>query len=314
MSLITDYSRGIRNHKVWLIPVFIVVVVVYLVHRQKMRRAAALPAGQAPEQAAEAVSEQAPEAPAAPQAAATQAPPAPHAQDVARALVDEALRLEQAGDLPAARAKCREALKTLTSDAARRRAEQLLGRLHVTLALTKRSMPEKVEYTVQRGDTLGGLARRFDTTTELIKASNGLKDDVIRIGDRLRILVGDFGMRISKKQNDLLLELNGSFFKRYRVGTGQYSTTPTGTFHITEKIIEPTWWRPDGKAVPFGHQENVLGTRWMSLDLEGYGIHGTWEPETIGKQASAGCVRLLNKDVEELYTLVPTGTPVTITD
>ena len=56
----------------------------------------------------------------------------------------------------------------------------------------------------------------------------------------------------------------------------------------------------------------MLGTHWLSLDLPGYGIHGTWEPDTVGKQESAGCIRLVNADIEELYTLLPVGTPVVI--
>jgi lipoprotein-anchoring transpeptidase ErfK/SrfK len=94
-----------------------------------------------------------------------------------------------------------------------------------------------------------------------------------------------------------------------------------GTFVITDKIEQPPWWRPDGKMIPFGDKENVLGTRWMSLQatgttaaVRGYGLHGTWEPETIGKQASAGCVRLKNNEVEELFLMIPTGTSVAITE
>ncbi len=109
------------------------------------------------------------------------------------------------------------------------------------------------------------------------------------------------------------------FFKRYKVGTGKHGTTPAGIFVINDKIPEPPWWRPDGQVVPFGDKENVLGTRWLSLKpvegtdpVRGYGIHGTWAPETIGKQASAGCVRLLNEDVEQLYVLLPLGARVVI--
>ena len=58
----------------------------------------------------------------------------------------------------------------------------------------------------------------------------------------------------------------------------------------------------------------VLGTRWMGFDITGYGIHGTTEPDKIGQQVTAGCVRMRNEEVEELYTLIPVGTEVTIQD
>jgi len=182
-------------------------------------------------------------------------------------------------------------------------------------------MPEKEEYVVRSGDSLARIARKFKTTVDLIKKSNALQRSMLHPGDRLRIFKGTFTLTISKSRNDLVVKVNDRFFKRYRVGTGKFGTTPTGTFVITEKIEQPPWWRPDGKMIPFGDKANVLGTRWMSLQAtsttnaaRGYGLHGTWEPETIGLQASAGCVRLLNSDVEELFLLVPTGTRVVITE
>ena len=50
----------------------------------------------------------------------------------------------------------------------------------------------------------------------------------------------------------------------------------------------------------------------MGFDLAGYGIHGTVEPKELGKQVTQGCVRLGNADVEELYSIIPVGTEVTI--
>jgi lipoprotein-anchoring transpeptidase ErfK/SrfK len=52
----------------------------------------------------------------------------------------------------------------------------------------------------------------------------------------------------------------------------------------------------------------------MGFDITGYGIHGTTEPDKIGQQVTAGCVRMRNEEVEELYTLIPVGTEVTIQD
>jgi len=199
--------------------------------------------------------------------------------------------------------------------------ETLLGQLNIELILSQARMPEKEEYVVRSGDSLARIARKFKTTVDLIKKSNALQRSMLHPGDRLRIFKGTFTLTISKSRNDLVVKVNDRFFKRYRVGTGKFGTTPTGTFVITEKIEQPPWWRPDGKMIPFGDKANVLGTRWMSLQatsttnaVHGYGLHGTWEPETIGLQASAGCVRLLNSDVEELFLLVPTGTRVVITE
>lgn len=235
--------------------------------------------------------------------------------------LDAVKTLIASNNLVVARQKCYELIQNTAQADMRKEAEETLGRLNISLLFSPAKMPEKIEYIVQSGDTLDQLAKRHGTTIELIKKCNSLQGKMIHPGDRLLIFNAKLAMVISKGKNDLLLKANDRFFKRYPVGSGKFGTTPAGTFLVSDKIAEPPWWRPDGKMIPFGDKENVLGTRWMSLTatgptpkVRGYGIHGTWEPETIGKQASAGCVRLLNPDVEELYTIVPLGTPVTIVE
>lgn len=92
---------------------------------------------------------------------------------------------------------------------------------------------------------------------------------------------------------------NNEFVKRYVVATGKSETpTPIGTFKIVQKEI----WG------------GGFGTRWMGLDVPwgNYGIHGTNKPESIGFNASQGCIRMNNRDVEELYSIVKQGTTVAI--
>jgi L,D-transpeptidase catalytic domain len=55
-----------------------------------------------------------------------------------------------------------------------------------------------------------------------------------------------------------------------------------------------------------------VGTRWMGLSQKGYGIHGTNEPRSIGKAASHGCIRMGQKDLEDLFALVRSGDTVEI--
>jgi lipoprotein-anchoring transpeptidase ErfK/SrfK len=237
-------------------------------------------------------------------------------------LLSEARRLVSAGDRAGARAiYLRVLARPDLSAELRGDVEKRLGDLNVELALNPYPMPEKTEHVVRSGDSLEKIARKFKTTVQSIQRSNGLANpNLIKAGDRLRILTGTFKIDVSTSEHTLLLTLNNRFFKRYLVGTGKMDKTPLGTFEITDKISEPVWWRPDGKEVPYGDPENILGTHWMTLratgdtpDLRGYGIHGTWEDDSIGKAESAGCIRMRNTEVEELYALVPPGTPVRIT-
>lgn len=118
-----------------------------------------------------------------------------------------------------------------------------------------------------------------------------------------------------------------------RMGSGQ--TIPAGDGVITTKNGEVVKRYSDGRTVslgggtegreiitggnviipPYGTTARrylgVLGTRRLKMG-DGYAIHGTNKPETIGQSVSHGCVRMRNEDIEKLYPMVPVGTPVYI--
>lgn len=178
---------------------------------------------------------------------------------------------------------------------------------------SKEITPGSVAYTVKSGDNLYMLAKKFHTTVGLIKKLNGRESDVLYPDMNLKIYTAPFSIWVSKGENTLVLYAEGKPVKRYPVATGKNNCTPAGTFKIVNKLVDPTWFKT-GAILPPGSPENALGTRWMGFDKSGYGIHGTIDPKSIGSQASQGCIRMLNADVEELYSLVPSGTQVTVQD
>ncbi|MBS4536156.1 L,D-transpeptidase family protein [Clostridium sp. D2Q-14] len=112
--------------------------------------------------------------------------------------------------------------------------------------------------------------------------------------DNLWILIN-----IDNKQLKLIDLDTHETLKTYRVATGKKGTpTPIGSF----KIVEKSKWG------------GSFGTRWMKLDVPwgNYGIHGTNKPASIGYSLSHGCIRMNNKDIEELYEMVEYNTYVTI--
>ena len=90
------------------------------------------------------------------------------------------------------------------------------------------------------------------------------------------------------------------------------SPSPVGIYKIVTSIPDPTWYYK-GKIVGPG-KSNPLGTRWLGLSIKGYGIHGTNVPSSIGHNASHGCVRMRNHDVEELFGMVGVGDQVELYD
>lgn len=191
-------------------------------------------------------------------------------------------------------------------------AKEKLGALNIKLAFSPVITEYSIAYEVRKGDTLEKIARKFNTTVVLISEANKLEHTMLACGKRLKITPGNFEIHVNADLNRLTLKSNGAFFKEYPAGTGKFGSTPIGTFKIVTKQSKPVWYAEDG-IYPYGHKKNILGTHWMGLDKVGYGIHGTTEPETVGTRSSRGCIRLYNRDVEELYKLVTVGTPVIIT-
>ena len=87
-----------------------------------------------------------------------------------------------------------------------------------------------------------------------------------------------------------------------------HSPSPAGVYKIVNTIEDPTWYTK-GRTVPPG-PGNPLGTRWLGLSAKGYGIHGTNVPSSIGKSVSHGCIRMRNRDVEQLFKMVAVGDQV----
>ncbi len=104
---------------------------------------------------------------------------------------------------------------------------------------------------------------------------------------------------------------NGVVIATFQVAVGtKMSPSPTGEFKIVSRVSNPTYYHR-GMVIPTG-RDNPVGTRWVGLNLKGYGIHGTNAPRSIGRAASHGCIRLRNRDMERLFTMLRTGDAVQI--
>ncbi|MBZ5521524.1 MAG: L,D-transpeptidase [Acidobacteriia bacterium] len=116
---------------------------------------------------------------------------------------------------------------------------------------------------------------------------------------------------ISIPDRQLALVDDGVVVKVYPLAVGADATpSPTGDYTIISHVADPVYHH-EGKTIPPG-KNNPVGSRWMGLNLKGYGIHGTNVQSSIGKRASHGCFRMKKKDVEELFTLVKVGDIVSI--
>ena len=114
---------------------------------------------------------------------------------------------------------------------------------------------------------------------------------------------------VSLEDRKLALVEDGQTKKIYTVAVGKPSTpSPEGTFTIERRAKNPIYHHEGKTVLPGPH--NPVGTRWMGLSIRGYGIHGTNEPNSIGKAASHGCIRMAKVDLEEFYELIAVGDTV----
>lgn len=134
------------------------------------------------------------------------------------------------------------------------------------------------------------------------------------IGDNPRI--GDPYMIVNKLTNQLAFIDDGVIKNIYPVATGKTNElTPEGEFDIIVKAKNPYYRK---KNIKGGDPRNPLGTRWIGFNALGtdgriYGVHGTNQPNSIGKYITNGCIRLKKENVEKLYEKVPIGTKILIT-
>src|SRR5579872_3707993 len=116
---------------------------------------------------------------------------------------------------------------------------------------------------------------------------------------------------VSLVDRKLAVVEDGVVIATFQVAVGTDVTpSPTGEFKVVSRVQNPTYYHP-GNVIPAG-KNNPLGTRWLGLSEKGYGIHGTNAPRSIGRAASHGCIRLRNRDVEKLFTMVRVGDTVKI--
>ncbi|MFC1705387.1 L,D-transpeptidase family protein [Planctomycetota bacterium] len=168
-----------------------------------------------------------------------------------------------------------------------------------------------VRHEVTLGDTLTKLARTRGVSVELLMLANGLRSDVIRFGQVVLIPRGPYRALIEKDRFRLSIFCGDLLVVRYGVGLGRDDRTPVGLFRVLSRVKNPEWTSPEGVYFASGDPGNPIGCHWVGIG-GGYGIHGTSEPDSIGRAVSNGCIRLRNEHAAEVHALLTRGSSVEI--
>ncbi|WP_110111761.1 L,D-transpeptidase family protein [Bacillus sp. CGMCC 1.16541] len=162
-----------------------------------------------------------------------------------------------------------------------------------------------MNHLVKPGETITSIAIDYRISVTALLAANPLANPNIILPGQTIIIPGlpdketiPYSIHVFLTERQLELRNKGAVMKTYPIAVGKMLTeTPIGNFVIVNRQPNP--------GGPFG-------TMWLSLSKISYGIHGTNNPSSIGQAVSKGCIRMYNKDVNELASIVPNGTGVYI--
>ncbi|MGE3315088.1 MAG: L,D-transpeptidase family protein [Planctomycetaceae bacterium] len=166
-------------------------------------------------------------------------------------------------------------------------------------------------YVVQPEDQFAKFAKAYNVPWQYLARLNRVDPTRIRPGQKLKVIRGPFSAVVDLSRFELTVHAHGYFVRRFEVGIGKQGTSPVGKFKVLEKVVNPQYTDPEGRVVDADDPTNPLGERWLDLG-DGYGIHGTIDPESIGRAESRGCIRLQKQDVEDDYDLLGVGSEVVI--
>ncbi|MCC5829362.1 MAG: L,D-transpeptidase family protein [Phycisphaeraceae bacterium] len=245
-----------------------------------------------------------------------------------RSLIREGSQALEAGELVKARRILSRVLRREgrgLADEDARAIRNALREVNAQLLWSRTVAPDDplVEhYRIAPGDNLQSIARRYKITPELLARINELPDpNRIRAGQNLKVIHGPFNLEVIKPRfrTDLLIDDPETgeplYVASFAVGLGREDRTPPGRWVVSQKQVDPDWRDPDTNRYYRPGPENPIGSRWIRLrgldpsneSLTGYGIHGTIDPSSIGRQESRGCVRLRNDHVEYLFDYLSVG-------
>jgi LysM repeat protein len=241
----------------------------------------------------------------------------------AKELVEEALKLRDAGKIIEARELLSDTLNEQLSPNLRSAIKFQLSKLAEKWLFSNEVLSgDKLTgyYQVQSGDLLQRIAKNHKVPYEILMDINGIsRPELLQAGQTIKVIHGPFNVVVYKNNFTMDLYLQSRYVKTYRVGLGRNEhETPSGRWQVESggKLVKPTWTDPDtGRRYVGDDPDYPLGSRWIAIEgidentknRTGFALHGTKDPDSIGTRSSRGCIRLFNGDAIEVYNMLYGG-------
>lgn len=191
----------------------------------------------------------------------------------------------------------------------------------------RKTVGRNFTHVVKSGESIFTIAQKYGLAVDHVAFANGFPSTAVEIDPGVTLIIPKQrvlpanpprdGLVLNLPERGLYVFKNGAFdrFVPVSIGDEKGFKTPTGQFHVIERIKNPTWyppaWAKDRRPVGPG-PDNPLGTHWIGLSLPRTGIHGTNQPLNVGNSVTHGCIRAYPEMVERLYNEVKVGWPVRI--
>lgn len=191
----------------------------------------------------------------------------------------------------------------------------------------RKTVGRNFTHTVKPGESIFTIAQKYDLAVDHVAFANGFPPTAVEIEPGVTLIIPKQrvlpanpprdGLVLNLPERGLYVFKNGAFdrFVPVSIGDEKGFKTPTGQFHVIERIKNPTWyppaWAKDRRPVGPG-PDNPLGAHWIGLSLPRTGIHGTNQPLNVGNSVTHGCIRAYPAMVERLFHEVQVGWPVRI--
>jgi lipoprotein-anchoring transpeptidase ErfK/SrfK len=198
----------------------------------------------------------------------------------------------------------------------------LLDQLAGTIIYSRKHFLEPA-YIAKSGDTLDSIAKTYSIPWQLLGRINGLvpngpiatedplKDQPIPPGKELKVVRGPFDAVVNLQKHELTLMVQKRYAGRFAIGVGRDQPKLDGEYTVREKTPSPAYHGPDGTNINPNDPQNPLGSAWIGLNDQ-IGIHGTNNPQAIGRDDNRGVICVGNRDLQDLYGILSVGSRVTI--
>ncbi len=246
-----------------------------------------------------------------------EAPATPAPPDSTVPEFNKCVALKLQGKLPEARKALQEFIDNHPESTKLDEARNELGNVNTRIFLSPIQTPEKAVYIVKSGDVITRVARQNKSTPELIMKANALTGSMLRIGQKLLVPPANFSLVISRKQNKVIVNNDGRFFKQYPIlkwpDTLPAPKKGAPPEKKVGKVIEKIAWY-EGSRVIFTDKGYPSATHWISVTIPHCTLYGeplpNGDPKKVSKPPSG--IALPPQATAELGAMLVRGNPVTL--